>query len=364
MENKPIRILQVVPNMQAGGLESLIMNLYRNIDREKFQFDFLVHYKERKHFDDEIESLGGKIHRFTLRDDGNIIKYIKQLNSFFKNHKEYQIIHCHMSSIGFLLFLIAKKNGIKVRIGHSHNTATEKSLKGRIKGLLIKPYKYVTTVNLACSEEAGKYLYGKKTFKVIKNGVDVSKFRYNEEIQKSKRKELGIENCFVIGHIGRIELQKNHMFLLEIVKEMSKINKNIKLLIIGTGELEEKVKDRIKELQIEENVMMLGVRSDVSELYQAMDVFCLPSLFEGLPLVSVEAQISGLSCFFADTITRECKILERSKYISLNESPKYWANEILKENKKQNRFVSDEIIEKSGFDIKDTVKQMEQIYLK
>lgn len=360
MESNPIRILQVVPNMQAGGLESLIMNLYRNIDRDKIQFDFIVHYTEKKHFDDEIESLGGKIYRFSLREDNNIFKYIKQLDKFFKEHKEYKIIHCHMSSIGFLVFLIAKKNGIKIRIAHSHNTSTERNLKGIIKSILIKPYKYVATVNLACSNEAGKYLYGKKKFKVIKNGVDVSKFRYNEQVRNEKRKELKIENDFVLGHIGRIEPQKNHLFLLEIVKCMVEKNKNTKLLIVGTGILEEDVKKRIKELGIEENVKMLGVRSDVNELYQAMDAFCLPSLFEGLPLVAVEAQMSGLPCYFSDVITKECRILDSSKYISLNESAEYWATEILKSNKKQERVISDEIINKSGFDIKNTVKEIEE----
>lgn len=241
-----IRVLQIVPNMQAGGLENFIMNIYRKIDRESIQFDFLVHYKERKHFDDEIEKLGGKIYRMTLRDDNNIFKYMADLNSFYKEHPEYKIIHCHMSSIGFINFFIAKKNGVKVRIAHSHNSNTEKNIKGFIKSVLIKPLKYISTHNFACSSEAGKFLFGKRQFEVIPNAIDMELYRFNSETRKQERERLNIENKLVVGHIGRFELQKNHKYIIDVFKEVIKVDESIVLLLAGDGSLIEKIKLYVK----------------------------------------------------------------------------------------------------------------------
>lgn len=325
---KTIRILQIVPNMQQGGLENFIMNLYRNINREKIQFDFLVHYKKNKYFDDEIEELGGKIYRFTLREDNNIFKYIVNLNSFFKKHKEYKVIHCHMSSIGFIVFFIAKLNGIEVRIAHSHNSNTEKTLKGFIKSILMKPYKYFSNVNFACSQDAGKYLFRNKKFEVIPNSIDVEKFKFNKEKRKEIREKYNIDNDFVIGHIGRFNIQKNHDFLIDIFNEIVKEKLNAKLLLIGTGELESKIKEKIEILKIKDKVLFLGTRNNTNDFYQAMDCFVLPSFFEGLPVVGVEAQASGLPCVFSDEITPEIKINNNIKFVSLKECAKQWAKEI------------------------------------
>jgi len=302
-----IRVLQIVPNMQAGGLESFIMNIYRNINRDKVQFDFLVHYQERKHFDNEIEKMGGKIYRFSLRDDNNLIKYINQINKFYKEHPEYKIIHCHMSSIGFVHFLIAKKNGVKVRIAHSHNSNTEKTVKGFIKSLLMKPLKYVSTDNFACSTEAGKFLYKKHPFEIIPNAIDLEQYRFNPIVREQKRKELGISNELVLGHIGRFELQKNHKYILDIFQDVLKINPSCILLLVGDGSLYDEIKMRAKQLNIEKHIQFLGIIKDANNLYQAMDCFILPSFFEGLPVVGVEAQVSGLKCLFSDTITKEVR---------------------------------------------------------
>ena len=171
-----IRVLHVVPNMNVGGLETFIMNVYRNIDRDKIQFDFLEHYIEPSVYDEEIEKLGGKIYRFSLRNDNNIFKYIIDLNKFFKEHKEYKIVHCHMSSINAILFVVAKFHGIKIRIAHSHNTTTEKTVKGFIKKICASFVKYTSTVNFACSSEAGDYLFGIKGYTVIPNAINLNDF--------------------------------------------------------------------------------------------------------------------------------------------------------------------------------------------
>ena len=216
---EPIRVLQVVPNMNSGGLENLIMNIYRNIDRSKVQFDFIVHYEKRGFFDDEIESLGGKIYRFSVREDNNIIKYVKDLNLFFKNHPEYRVVHGHMASLGFIYLGIAKKYKVPVRIAHSHGTSHLRTIKGYIKFFTFKLVKYESNVNFACSTEAGKYLFGnKRKFEFIPNAIDMDKFEYDEEIRKEYRHKLDLDGKLVLGHVGRFNLQKNHNFLLDIYR--------------------------------------------------------------------------------------------------------------------------------------------------
>ena len=362
MENNIIRILNIVPNMRAAGIESFIMNVYRNIDRNKVQFDFLVHNKKREFFDDEIESLGGKIYRLSLKDDKNILKYIKDLNCFFKNHQEYKIIHGHMQSMMPLYLYLAKKNNIPVRIAHSHNGNYEKTLKGFILHLFSRFSKFFSTDNWACSEIAGKYLFGEKKFKVIYNGIDIKRFEFNEEVREQKRKELNIDDdIFVIGHIGRFELQKNHEFIIDLFNKICKSKSNVRLLLVGEGTLEEKIRDKTKKLNLENKVLFLGVRKDVNQLYQAMDLFILPSLYEGLPVVGVEAQISGLPCFFSNNITREVKISEETFFEKINNSEiEIWKKNILEkinENNDRKRKIFDD-----KFDIKKIVEEICELY--
>lgn len=359
-----IRILQIVPNMQAGGLESLIMNIYRNIDRNKVQFDFLVHYSERKHFDDEIESLGGKIYRLPLRDNNNIIKYIVQLNRFYKEHSEYKVIHCHMSSIGFINFLVAKRNGIKVRIAHSHNSATDGSVKGKIKRLMMLPYKYVTTKNYACSTEAGKYLYGKKEFEIIPNSIDVKKYIFSKEKREEIRKKYNIPNdAIVLGHIGRFNVQKNHAFLIEVFKNLvDNSNKNYYLLLVGDGELKSKIEELVNQYNIEDKVIFTGVVSDTWNYYSCMDAFLLPSLFEGLPVVGVEAQANGLSVLLADNITREVEINDNVYYIKNNISEWVENVEKMQIKKFEERFECNKNVLNTNFNISFLAKKLEKEY--
>lgn len=359
---EPIRILNIVPNMRAAGIETFIMNVYRNIDREKVQFDFLVHNMKREFFDDEIEKLGGKIYRCTYKDDKDIFKYIKDLNMFFKKHKEYKIVHGHMQSMMPLYLLIAKINNIPVRIAHAHNGSYEKSIKGFILHVFSRFSKCFSTNNWACSEIAGKYLFGKKPFEVIYNGIDIKKFEFNEEVREQKRKELNIDDdIFVIGHIGRFELQKNHEFIIELFDRIFKVKSNVRLVLVGEGKLEKKIRDKIKKLNLENKVLFLGVRKDVSQLYQAMDVFVLPSLYEGLPVVGVEAQISGLPCFFSNNITREVKISKETFFEKINNRKiEIWEKMILEKINKNNdrkRKIFDD-----KFDIKRIVKEICELY--
>lgn len=356
-----VRILHVVPNMNSGGLENLIMNLYRNIDRSKIQFDFLVHYQKKGIFDDEIEKLGGKIYRFTFREDNNIIKYIRDLNKFFKEHTEYKIVHGHMASLGYIYLGIAKKYKVPVRIAHSHGTSYLKTLKGYVKFITFKFAKYKSNVNFACSTEAGQYLFGKKRkFEFIPNAIDMQKFEYNKKIREEVRRKLGIDDKIVIGNVGRFNLQKNHKFIIDIFNGVRKKKKEVILLLVGDGELHKDIEKQIQQLGIEEDVKLLGVRKDTNELYQAMDIFLMPSLFEGLPLAGVEAQASNLKCFFSNTITREVQISNNIEFLSLELKAEQWADIIIKNFNYDRKNVK---ITNRNFDIKNLAKQMEKRYI-
>lgn len=358
ISKEPIRILQIVPNMQSGGLENFIMNIYRHVDRKKIQFDFLVHYQEEKFFDKEIEKLGGKIFRFSLRNDNNILKYIKKLNAFYKNHPEYRVIHCHMSSIGFINFLIAKKNGIKVRIAHSHNSKTDKTLKGKVKRLLMLPYKYESTINYACSNKAGKYLFGKKSYEVIPNAIEIEAFKYNKDLRKEIRKQLNIsDETVLLGHIGRFNIQKNHAFLLKIFKEIQLINKNTKLILIGDGELKNQIYKMAQQYDLNKNIIYTGTISNTFEYYNAMDAFLLPSLFEGLPVVGIESQTNGLKCYFSSNITKEVSISENTFFLKLD-NPKCWAQKII-----ENKFDRTTKINNEKYNIKKVAKNLQERYI-
>ena len=359
MKNEPIRILNIVPNMKAAGVESFIMNIYRNIDRSKVQFDFIVHNKNKEFYDDEIEKLGGKIYRFTYKDDKNIIKYIRDLNHFFIEHPEYKIVHGHMQSMMPLYLRIAKKHNVSVRIAHSHNNSYEKSLKGFILHIFSRLSKYYSNVNFACSNDAGKYLFKKKEFSVIYNGIDFNKFVFSLNSRLKIRNELNInDNIVLIGNIGRTEKQKNQFFLLDFFSKIVKKNKNYRLIIIGTGSLENKLIEYSKKLQISNNVIFKKNINNINEYMCAMDAFCLPSLYEGLGIVLIEAQVSGLKCFATkDTVAKETNISNNIKYLPLNSDE--WANNLLNCSNNYERIECSN----NQFDIKNVATDLENRYI-
>ena len=363
MEKEPIRVLHIVPNMQAGGLETLIMNIYRNIDRTKVQFDFLVHYTGNYFYDDEIRSLGGRIYKLSVRDDNNFIKYLKDLDAFFKAHPEYKIVHGHMESLGQFYFKAAKRNGVPVRVAHSHNSATEDTLKGKIKGLLLKRYKVFATDYFACSQKAGEFMFANKKFTVLKNAIIVNNFAYNEDERNRLRKELGIEDKIVIGHAGRFCEQKNHKFLIDVFKKIADLENNAVLLLIGAGEKFERIKEQVQEYGLEERVIFLGVRKDIASLYQAMDCFVFPSLFEGLGIVAIEAQCSGLPVVGSDVIPKEAAVTNQFHYMSLDDSADEWAKKILEVTKQERKAEIDKI-RAAGYDVHDVAEYLEDFYIK
>lgn len=324
-----IRILQCVNIMNRAGLETMLMNYYRNIDRSQIQFDFLTHRPERGDYDDEIESLGGKIYYAPRLYPQNYPAYFAYMKQFFRDHPEYQIVHSHIDSMSYLPLRAAKKANVPIRIAHSHNTSIDRDFKYLLKQYFRFCIRGVANRRLACGQEAGKFLFGNRDYRVIANAVDADKFAFDPAVRADKRKQLQLDEHFVVGHVGRLSYQKNHKFLVSIFAELIKKKPNALLLLVGVGEKEEEVRQQIRQLQLDDAVRFLGNRSDVNELYQAMDVFVMPSHFEGIPVVGVEAQFAGLPCVFSDKVPVEVKFTNRCQFIGLKTSPQDWAEQIL-----------------------------------
>ncbi|MCC3670626.1 glycosyltransferase family 1 protein [Terrisporobacter mayombei] len=344
--------------MGRGGAETMAMNLYRNIDRSKVQFDFIVHTEKKCDYDDEINLLGGKIYRVPRYKGINHFIYRKQWIEFFRKHPEYDIIHGHMRSTASIYLNIAKKYGLKT-ISHSHNSSSGKGISSIIKNIMQYKIKYIADYLFSCSKSAGIWLYGKRrcdreNFFVLNNAIEADKFKLNLEKRENIRNELDINDKLVIGHIGRFHPQKNHEFLIEVFKLINKKNQDSVLLLVGDGELRECINEKVKKLGLEDKVIFTGVRDDVDSLVQAMDVIVFPSLYEGLPLTLIEIQVSGLPCIASDTITKDVNITKSIEYMSLESNKDLWANKILEVGKFSNRYDRYEDIVKSGYDIKTT----------
>ena len=300
-KEEPIRIAQIVGKWLGGGVEAVVMNYYRHLDHDKIQFDFICDDDSTNIPYDEIEKLGGKV--ILIPPYQKVFKYQKELRRVLRDGK-YKIVHSHINTLSVFPLYAAKKVGVPVRIAHSHSTTNKKEWKKNLLKQVLRPFskKYATNY-MCCSELAGRWLFGDKTYDegkvyLLNNAIDLDKFKYDKKIRDKKRKELGIkEDTIVIGHIGRFVAQKNHTFLIDIFNQFHKKKKNSILLLAGQGPLQEEIKNKVRELGLNDSVRFLGQRNDANELYQVFDVFLLPSLYEGLPVVGVEAQASGLLCF-------------------------------------------------------------------
>lgn len=364
---EPIRVAQIMGKWLGGGVESVVMNYYRNIDRNKVQFDFICDEDSKYIPKDEIEGLGGKV--ILIPPYQKPFKYHKELKRVLKEGK-YKIVHSHISTMSFFSLWAAKSAKVPIRIAHAHSTTNKKEKKKNLMKQVLRPFsKVFANRYFCCSELAGRWLFGDKTYDdgkvyLLNNAIDVDKFRYDEKIRREKRKELNIkDNQLVIGHIGRFVQQKNHEFLIDIFNEIHKQNKNAILLLAGDGPLKEDIQDKVKELGLEKNVQFLGQRDDANELYQAMDAFVLPSLYEGLPVVGVEAQAAGLPCFFSTDMTKETKVLDTTQFIKLTKNSKEWAGIILQELEKFTRKDVFKDVTNHNFNIKNEGKKMVKIYI-
>lgn len=366
---KPIRVLHVFGNLDTGGAESRTMDIYRQIDRSKVQFDFLIHTEKKGDFEDEINDLGGKVYRVPSFNAKNFFAYFKQVNNFFKLKSKHRIVHGHMLTTGFIYHRLAKKNGVNIRIVHARaGTRGSFSIINIVKELLEKLSRFQATHMFAVSKIAGYSKFGKKNVetgkvKVVPNAIKTKKYAYNALKRKEKRIELGVEGN-VIGHIGRFQPQKNHFFLLNIFNEFLKLDPRSMLILIGKGDLEKEIIDKAIQLGIEEKVIILGSRNDVPDILQAMDILVFPSTHEGFPGVVLESQAAGLPCLISNEITNEVNVTNLVKYISLKENTKTWAENINYLLANSERKESHKNIIKAGYDIEAVSKWYEEFYLK
>ena len=359
----PIRVLQIMPAMDAGGMETFVMNVYRAIDRELVQFDFLYHYDKPCLYDYEIRALGGQITKLTIRQDNNLPRYLGQLNAFFAEHPEYRIIHGHYSGFGMFYNAAARRRGVPVRVGHSHNTAYEPNMVGRLDKLMSSRFDKDLTDRFACSRKAGQMLFGKSPFTVLPNGVDTEVFANPAPGSRAKlREHLGVTDGEVLlGHVGRFSAQKNHAGLLRIFAALLPKMPNARLLLLGGGALEGETRALAKELGVADRVIFAGVRTNVQAFYAAMDAFLLPSLFEGLPVVLVEAQASGLPCFVSDTVDEGAAFASNVFFLPLDR-PELWAETIAGARLKRNPKARQNAVA-AGFDIHTSARILQDFYL-
>ncbi|MDP4083167.1 MAG: glycosyltransferase family 1 protein [Bacillota bacterium] len=363
----PLRILHVVVNMNRGGAETLIMNLYRNIDRTKIQFDFLT--CKKGDFDQEINRLGGKVYRIPYVTDIGHFQYLKRLNEFFLINNHYKIVHSHMDRMSGFVLWAAKKAGISHRISHSHNTSSE-------GGLAVRTYKWFAgqfiipnATNLfACSSDAAKWLFKERSNSsiILKNGIESNRFEFSQGIRNQVRDELQLSpHTFVVGHVGRFNVQKNHSFLLDIFADFHRKHSDSILLLIGDGELKREIEKKIRNLNLVGRVKLLGVREDIYKILQAMDVFVFPSIHEGLPVSLIEAQGAGLPCIISDKISSEADLgMGLVQYFSLGDKNN-WVSKLTKiASKHIDRLSVSHLLAKRGFDIREAANYLEQFYSK
>ncbi len=363
---KVTRVLNLFTIMNRGGAETMVMNYYRNIDREKVQFDFMVHRQEEGAYEQEIRELGGKIYRMIPIYPQNFKKYQKMICDFFDVHDEYDIIHSHMSELGYFVLKEAKKRGISVRICHAHNAPHGWDLKMFMRTYFKWQIKKYYTHMFVCGIESGDWLFGRENrdkFIMQNNAIDAEKFRYTLDKSALEKEKLSLQDKLVVGHVGRFNKQKNHEFLIEIFREIHKLNNSAVLVMVGTGELENQIKEKTTREQQEKSIIFLESRDDVNDIMQAFDLFLFPSLFEGLPVTMVEAQAAGLQCFISDKIPQECILTNNVEVIGLTESAEQWAKTILNSMKDFERKDTYQEIRKKNFDIKKNAEWLEEFYL-
>lgn len=353
------RILHIVTYMGRGGLETMLMNYYRHIDRSKVQFDFLVHRDFEADYDEEIRSLGGKIYRLPPLNPFSQ-GYLSQLNAFFSAHSEYCVVHSHLDCMAGIPLKYAKKHGVPVRIAHAHSSSQDKNLKYPLKLYFKNKIAKYATHLFACSHVAGCWMFNNSKFTIVNNAINASDYTFSPVTRAEVRQELGIaSNTLVVGHVGRFMAPKNHDFLLQI---FSKLPDNTHLLLVGDGELRQSIEMQADALGIRDRVILTGVRSDVNRLLQAMDVFVFPSLFEGLGIAAIEAQAAGLPCLISDKVPIECKKTALVTQIPLDSSVQIWADAVLQAATSPRQDTQDQI-RNAGYDISETAKWLQNFYL-
>lgn len=363
---EPIRILHVLGTTDLGGAESRIMDLYRHIDRNRVQFDFVVHKAKEGYFDKEIIKLGGRIFRVPRFRIYNYFSYSKAFRNLFREHHEFQMVQGHITSSAAIYLPLAKKAGIPVTIAHARSAGVDKGIKGILTKWMRRSLPRKTDYMFTCSKLAGISVFGKKAVEeektiFIPNAIDSGAFVYNEEKRRAMREHLGVSDQYVIGHVGRFHYAKNHEYLIRIFAELCKDGDSYALILLGEGNGMESIKALAKELGIENKVHFLGNHGNIYDYYQAMDYFVYPSRFEGLPGTVVEAQTAGLRCIMSDTICSEVVITDLVYTMSIEEDPAKWA-EYIRETADYERKSPISNIQQAGFDVNAQAEVMMHFY--
>lgn len=356
-----IRVLHNIGTLASGGMESFLLNIYRNINREKVQFDFVVGSSNNwnQNYADEITRMGGRIYCIP-----NGLKGVCSFYKLLKNHPEYQVVHSHRDAMSALFLYAAQKAGIKHRIAHSHNAGETGIIKKIATKILCPLLNKVSTICFACGQEAGEHLFG-KDFTIIPNAIDLVTYKYNPIFAGDKREELGLKRSdIVFGHVGRLIKQKNHDFIIAVFKQIHSANKNAKLLLIGDGELKSEIERKIACLGLDDSVLILSNRADVNELLQAMDIVIFPSFYEGFSMAMVEMQASGLRILCSDQVPKEINITGNVVFKSLNDSATDWAKDAINLlNYNRNSTDSISLLTQAGLDIHQSARAIQDMYL-
>lgn len=358
------RLLCITANMNAGGAETFLMKIYRNIDKSKYQMDFIVSYSGKNYYEEEIQKMGGRIF-YVPPKSKNFIKSFFGVMKIVKDNNYQHVIRVNEHSLSTLDLLAAKIGGAKKLIMRSSNANSGSTFKVILHKIFRPLAIVIPNVKIAPSTDAAEYTFGKKQVKnnkviILNNGLDIKQFTFDSKIRNKIRNELNINDKFVVGHIGRFNEQKNHLKLIEIFNELYKRNNKSILVLIGKGSLEKAIKMRVKELGIENSVLFLGEKDNINQLLFSFDILVFPSKYEGMPNVLIEAQTTGLKCIVSDSITQEANVIGLIKYISLTDSLDRWCNEILAIDN-INRLNSASKMLKSGYDISVVAKKFEKI---
>lgn len=357
-----IRVLHMLGSLNIGGSQMLVLNLYRHMNRELVQFDIVIDRPDQQQLASEFKRLGSRIFVMPAFNGYNAFEIKQKWNVFFKEHPEYKILHSHVRSYASLYLPIARKHGVKTII-HSHSTSNGSGITAWIKAVMQYPLRYQADYLMACSNEAGRWLFGEKMCKkanyiFLPNAIDIQKYQCNE-VSNAYRRELGVEGKFVLGHVGRFHEAKNHKFLLNVFAGVCARRSDAVLLLVGDGELRWTIEEQIKHLHLEDRVILTGSRSDVPQLMQAMDVFLFPSTWEGLPVTVIEAQAAGLPCFLSDRITKDVDVSDLIRRLPIQD-PDLWVQALLEEDLSKNDVTKD--IKAAGFDIRDSAETIMKFY--
>lgn len=361
-----IRILQIVNIMDRAGLETMIMNHYRAIDRERVQFDFLAHRPQRGAYEEEIESLGGRVYRAPRLYPQNALAYRKFMRRFFAEHF-YPVVHSHIDAMSAFPLATARSAGVAVRIAHSHSDSVDRDLKYPVKEWARKRLPGIATHYWACSEAAGAFLFGKENLPklhIVKNAIDLEGFRFDGRSRSEARTELRLSDGQVaVGHVGRFSAVKNHAFLIDLLAELRGEGADAVLVLVGDGELRGEVEQKVRGLGLSDSVRFLGLRSDVGRLVQAFDVMAFPSLHEGIPLTLVEAQASGLPIVASDKVSEEALVLPNTVRFPLDAPMSEWAGSVIRLASAGRFRHAIEGLSEAGYEIKASAGVLQAAYL-